>query len=574
SSFSSDFSSVKIHNDSTSVQMNESLNAQAFTHGSDIYFNSGKYNSDSTSGKHLLAHELTHVVQQNGKRDIQKQDEEIPGSSTDSSNQGMFLVDDSAAPSQGQMNKTSFLQRLNAEVCQTVDDAVRFTGSSSDNCPYIREVFARYQNNSPAQIEAVIQRYEPATRFAQSADDIIRMVKAHAFTAAVQWAANGLLPGLPENISNQISSGIATVSNAVSTVTNAVSSVTSSISNAVSSVGNLFFKAKPGTTPGTQSPLGVMNSLGKGSSINSGTRNKMESTFGTSFSDVQVHTDSKASGLSSGMNARAFTVGNHIAFGSGEYKPGTMLGDALMAHELAHVIQQKGNPSSNVSAGNYSMNSQIEKEADNSTFGFLANQALRGDQKKSLRPKLKSGLSIHSCGKKSVPHTPCTTTETASINSYRTRGSGWVDTALVKLRERPVRADVLASLQRNFGAANGTEANLPGIIEKIVGAQTQMNGSAYYCAGAEDSTCAANHCGYTYAGNNEFLICRNVTLASTNPDFQSYCPIHESYHAAFSSFDVDSYSGWNNVWKRSSDYPGSDTLHNADSYTTVIYDLK
>ena len=44
--------------------MNQELGAQAFTNGADIYFNSGKYNPQINSGKHLIAHELTHVVQQ------------------------------------------------------------------------------------------------------------------------------------------------------------------------------------------------------------------------------------------------------------------------------------------------------------------------------------------------------------------------------------------------------------------------------------------------------------------------------------------------------------------------------
>ena len=64
SAFGSNFSKVRIHNDSTAVKMNENLNAQAFTRGNDVYFNSGKYNPDSKEGKHLLAHELTHTVQQ------------------------------------------------------------------------------------------------------------------------------------------------------------------------------------------------------------------------------------------------------------------------------------------------------------------------------------------------------------------------------------------------------------------------------------------------------------------------------------------------------------------------------
>jgi hypothetical protein len=66
SSFGADFSGVRIHNDSKAAQMSTDLNAQAFTHGNDVYFNKGKYDPQSDSGKHLLAHELTHTVQQAG----------------------------------------------------------------------------------------------------------------------------------------------------------------------------------------------------------------------------------------------------------------------------------------------------------------------------------------------------------------------------------------------------------------------------------------------------------------------------------------------------------------------------
>ena len=59
-----DFSNVRIHDDSNAAQMSKDLNAQAFTHGNDIYFNSGKYDTSSSAGQHLLAHELTHTVQQ------------------------------------------------------------------------------------------------------------------------------------------------------------------------------------------------------------------------------------------------------------------------------------------------------------------------------------------------------------------------------------------------------------------------------------------------------------------------------------------------------------------------------
>jgi phage-related protein len=62
--FGADFSGVRIHTDAAAVLLARSLNAQAFTVGSDIFFGEGKYSPDSRSGQHLLAHELAHTVQQ------------------------------------------------------------------------------------------------------------------------------------------------------------------------------------------------------------------------------------------------------------------------------------------------------------------------------------------------------------------------------------------------------------------------------------------------------------------------------------------------------------------------------
>lgn len=59
-----DLSSVRVHTDSNAVQMNQQLGSQAFTHKNHVYFNEGKYNPGTTSGDHLIAHELTHTVQQ------------------------------------------------------------------------------------------------------------------------------------------------------------------------------------------------------------------------------------------------------------------------------------------------------------------------------------------------------------------------------------------------------------------------------------------------------------------------------------------------------------------------------
>lgn len=62
--FGVDFSGVRIHNGPSAAEMSKNLGAQAFTHGTDIYFNHGKFDTQSKEGKRLIAHELTHVVQQ------------------------------------------------------------------------------------------------------------------------------------------------------------------------------------------------------------------------------------------------------------------------------------------------------------------------------------------------------------------------------------------------------------------------------------------------------------------------------------------------------------------------------
>ena len=70
SRFGADFSNINIHTGSEAAQMSQELGAKAFTVGNDIYFNQGQYNPDTNSGKHLLAHELTHTLQQGGGADI------------------------------------------------------------------------------------------------------------------------------------------------------------------------------------------------------------------------------------------------------------------------------------------------------------------------------------------------------------------------------------------------------------------------------------------------------------------------------------------------------------------------
>lgn len=78
-----------------------------------------------------------------------------------------------------------------------------------------------------------------------------------------------------------------------------------------------------------------------GQPIDTSTRSFMEQRFGFDFSNVQIHNGALAHQSSKEINALAYTRGNHVVFGSGQYQPGTETGKRLLAHELTHVVQQE-----------------------------------------------------------------------------------------------------------------------------------------------------------------------------------------------------------------------------------------
>ncbi len=89
-------------------------------------------------------------------------------------------------------------------------------------------------------------------------------------------------------------------------------------------------------------PVIVHDVLGSpGQPLDAATRAFMEPRFAHDFSGVRVHIDGNAAESASALNARAFTVGNDVVFGSREYAPQTQAGRRLLAHELTHVVQHK-----------------------------------------------------------------------------------------------------------------------------------------------------------------------------------------------------------------------------------------
>lgn len=121
---------------------------------------------------------------------------------------------------------------------------------------------------------------------------------------------------------------------------------------------------KAGTSaPLLETPPIVRSVLsGPGRPLDAGTRTSMEKQFGHDFSSVRLHTDSVAQQSARAVNALAYTVGRSVVFGSGQYAPQSGAGRRLLAHELAHVVQQRG--SSGPVRSSWRPDAALESEAD------------------------------------------------------------------------------------------------------------------------------------------------------------------------------------------------------------------
>lgn len=93
----------------------------------------------------------------------------------------------------------------------------------------------------------------------------------------------------------------------------------------------------PGNAAGS-APIEIVKSGGE--HLPGEVRTFMERRLGHDFENVRIHADGRAAASARSLGARAYTAGNHVVFGAGEYAPGSRPGRALLAHELAHVVQQ------------------------------------------------------------------------------------------------------------------------------------------------------------------------------------------------------------------------------------------
>ena len=293
-----------------------------------------------------------------------------------------LLVEDDAGIERGQMRKSDFLARLREAVCAAVDEGLSGTGRDSQGCPWIDHWLDYYAGRNASQIELSLRRYAPEARNAAAAEAYIGMVAARVHRSAAHYARTGKVVGVPEDLPAGAMPG----------------------GEMLDAFGGMFFKARPGGPRSARPPGSIHEELGEGQQLPADVRSRMEPVFGTSFADVRLHADEKGAQLSDQLNAHAFTVGRHVAFGAGEFRPGTVAGDALIAHELAHVVQQ----GSGAAAGPMTKSSdgagRLEADADRSAAAVVESLWDRGRQsaggvRRNAVPRIRTGLRLSRCGK-------------------------------------------------------------------------------------------------------------------------------------------------------------------------------
>lgn len=313
-----------------------------------------------------------------------------------------LLIGDDAEAAPGQMRKSEFLAALRGDVCAAVDGALSGTGRDSQGCPWIDHWFGYYDARSSAEVERALQRYAPETHVARNAQDYIGVVTERVRRSAKMWVRTGQISGVPEDVPGaEAASG-----------------------ELLGAFGGMFFKARPGGARQDE-PMSVRRQLGFGDALPGQLRKRMERAFGANFGGVRLHTDARAAKLSDQLNARAFTIGRDVAFGAGEFKPGSIGGDALIAHELAHVLQQRGSEAGPTRASSPLSASQLEEDADSSAVGVVASLwgGLKGDASK-MAPTLKSGLRLSRCSReKPMAMSPVTIAVKQAAMALSQRGS-------------------------------------------------------------------------------------------------------------------------------------------------------
>ena len=340
-----DLGHARVHFGEAAARESRAIGARAFTYGSDIFLGSAAAQTDT----HLLAHELTHVVQQRDRATPQRL-AEVTGAHDSAEVQaeavanevsrevGEATIVEDAPTRAGQLSRNAFMQELK----QLITDATAQELGPSwtvAGCPYIQAFFVQHQATDANGLEQLAKHYS-GVQNASSAADYYGPILARVRGAVRRWR-NG------DDISADLSAvgmsaSAPTVRDSAATRFERRSGIVQRLSEGSGSSANdrPLDEAAPNAAGRQPDPASLTAQLGAGAPLPSATRARMEQGLGHRLSHVRLHTGDTAARLATSVGARAFTVGGDVAFGAGQYRPGTLEGDLILAHELAHTIQQ------------------------------------------------------------------------------------------------------------------------------------------------------------------------------------------------------------------------------------------
>jgi hypothetical protein len=321
-------------------------------------------------------------------------------------------------------------------------------------------------------------------------------------------------------------------------------------------------KSSPVAAPGqsaAEAPSIVHDVLrSPGQPLDPAARAFMEPRFGYDFSRVRVHTGLRAAKSAEAVNAQAYTVGSNIVFGASQGGAGNVSYQRILAHELAHVVQQGGRQpggSLRVAPANDSAEGAADRSADQVLSAGRAANSMKAEgrlQRMGANPG-------------------CNKEQAAAIQTAIFSANSWCKKAATALAANPLAPATLTFLQRNFGAS-GTAANAATIATRLEAGRADMFKNAFSCADASKDPVCKIGCGGSAPGSHASTICTDVQARSDDVA-KAGCVLHEAMHASDATMNSDSYSGWQGRAKQTPGYPGATPLTNADSYATLAMDL-
>ncbi|HEU4560851.1 MAG TPA: DUF4157 domain-containing protein [Longimicrobium sp.] len=300
-----------------------------------------------------------------------------------------------------------------------------------------------------------------------------------------------------------------------------------------------------------------------GTPLDGSVRAQMEPRFRHSFADVRVHADSRAAESARSVGAHAYAVGTHLVFGAGRYVPGSAGGNRLIAHELAHVVQQRGAPSSiqpELEIG--AAEDPAEREADAAAAAVTAGGTAEVAPRR--QPVVRRyGHDVKNC-------TDADLKELIWPGDQLARE--WLAEAVATLGSSPLPAKVT----RLFGCYFMTDSpNLPRIRENLGKLQARFAASDYFytCDRTCPSTKERRTMGKTavsplFGGSGPIVLCVENIRKSIKPEWAAAeTIIHEFFHR-YLSFDDEGYCS--NCCEGLS---AAEALKNPDSYSGFVRDL-